>query len=101
MTPEGRIKAKVKAKLNAYGAYHFWPVQMGMGSRTLDCLACHNGRALAIETKAPGQKITEQQKAIAERMEYSRCKVFCISQPDDLAELETWLREAPQLDLFI
>jgi precorrin-6B methylase 2 len=101
MTPEGKVKVKVKNMLNAYGAYHFWPVQMGMGSRTLDCLACHNGRALAIETKAPGQKMTDQQKAIAERMEYSRCKVFEISGADGLTELETWLRAAPQLDLFI
>ena len=45
MTPEGKVKVKVKNLLNAYGAYHFWPVQTGMGARTLDCLGCHNGRA--------------------------------------------------------
>jgi precorrin-6B methylase 2 len=101
VTPEGKVKIKVKNLLNAYGCYHFWAVQMGMGARTLDCLACHNGRAFAIETKAPGKHMTEQQKAIAERMEYSKCKVFEISSPDSLSELETWLRAVPQLDLFL
>ena len=45
MTPEGKVKVKVKNLLNAYGCYHFWPVQTGMGASTLDCLGCHNGRA--------------------------------------------------------
>jgi hypothetical protein len=93
MTPEGRIKAKVKAMLNAYGAYHFWPVQMGMGARTLDCLGCHNGQFFAIETKAPGKAMTEQQTAISERISYSSGRVFEISDKVDLEELENWLRD--------
>ncbi len=101
VTPEGKVKVKVKNLLNAYGTYHFWPVQTGMGARTLDCLGCHNGRAFAIETKAPGKKMTEQQRAIADRMEYSRCKVFEISSPDELLELEHWLRAIPQISLFV
>ncbi len=92
MTPEGKVKLKVKAMLNAYGAYHFWPVQTGMGARTLDCLGCHNGQFFAIETKAPGKKMTEQQEAIAERMAYSRGAVFEISDKVGLEELEDWLR---------
>lgn len=101
MTPEGKVKVKVKNLLNAYGCYHFWPVQTGMGARTLDCLGCHNGRFFAIETKAPGKKMTEQQASIAERMEYSRCKVFVISNPDDMSSLEAWLRATPQISLFL
>lgn len=101
VTPEGKVKVKVKNLLNAYGTYHFWPVQTGMGARTLDCLGCHNGRAFAIETKAPGKKMTAQQAAIAERMEYSRCKVFEISSPETLLELEHWLRAIPQISLFV
>lgn len=101
MTPEGKVKARVKNLLNAYGCYHFWPVQTGMGARTLDCLGCHNGRAFAIETKAPGKKLTEQQQSIAERIEDSRCRVFTISMPDDLVSLEHWLRSIPQVSLFI
>lgn len=101
MTPEGKVKVKVKNILNAYACYHFWPVQTGMGARTLDCLGSHNGRSFAIETKAPGKKMTEQQRAIAERIEASRCKVFEISTPEDMLALEYWLRSCPQISLFV
>jgi hypothetical protein len=101
VTPEGKVKLRVKELLARYGCYAFWPVQQGYGARTLDCLGCHNGRAFAIETKAPGKKMTEQQAAIAERMERSRCKVFEISTPEHLAALELWLRSCPQVDLFL
>ena len=101
MTPEGKVKLRVKAILNAHGAYHFWAVQTGMGARTLDRLGCHNGLAFAIETKAPGKKMTEQQCAIAERMEYSRMKVFEISDADGFTALEDWLRSNLHVSLFI
>lgn len=101
VTPEGKVKDKVKKVLNAYGCYHFWPVQTGMGARTLDCLGSHNGRAFAIETKAPGKKMTEQQRAIADRMELSRCTVFEISTSESLSLLELWLRAYPQISLFL
>ena len=54
MTPEGRTKAKLKAHLARYGVYQFWPVQMGMGAATVDCIACWNGRFTAIECKREG-----------------------------------------------
>lgn len=101
MTPEGKIKVKVKNLLNAYACYHFWAVQTGMGARTLDCLGCHNGRAFAIETKAPGKKMTPQQESIAQRIEDSQCKVFVVSDLAELATLECWLRQIPQLSLFV
>jgi hypothetical protein len=100
VTPEGKVKDKVKKLLNAYGCYHFWPVQSGYGARTLDCLGCHNGQFFAIETKAPGKKMTEQQTAIGERIEYSRGRVFEISDATGLAELEQRLRENIHACLF-
>jgi len=100
LTPEGKVKLKVKAVLNAYGAYHFWPVQTGFGARTLDCLGCHNGQFFAIETKAPGQKMTEQQLAIGERIAYARGPVFEVSGPAGLVALENWLRNNLQVCLF-
>ena len=64
MTPEGRVKAKVKRLLKSYGdkVYAFWPVQTGMGARTLDCLICASGHFIAVETKAPGKAPTTQQR---------------------------------------
>lgn len=53
MTPEGKIKAKVKARIAAAFpySYRFCPVQNGMGSPSVDFLYCINGLFVAIETK--------------------------------------------------
>lgn len=94
-TPEAKVKRKVKELLNAEGVYYFMPVQVGYGARTLDFLCCHRGQFFAIETKAPGKKMTEQQCAIAERIERSQGRVFCISSTNqDTSEwvaLRSWI----------
>jgi hypothetical protein len=61
MTPEGRVKAQVKKWLVHYCYYQFWPVQIGYGAATVDCLACSAGGFIAIECKAPGKKPTPRQ----------------------------------------
>lgn len=71
MTPEGRVKAKVKKALDKLGAdcWRFMPVQSGYGTTALDFLLSIRGRFVAIETKAPGKKLTplqEQTKAAIE-----------------------------------
>jgi hypothetical protein len=67
MTPEGKVKALVKAWLKERNAYAFMPVQTGYGVATLDFLCCIHGRFVAIETKAPGGKLTpRQQRTMAE-----------------------------------
>jgi hypothetical protein len=57
-TPEGQIKDKFKRRLKPYvdmgKVYAFWPVQRGLGARTLDLLLCVNGRFIGIEFKRPG-----------------------------------------------
>lgn len=63
-TPEGRVKDEIKKWLKEQGAYVFSPVQMGIGSRTLDLLVCFKGRFIAIEVKAPGRKPTKLQYQI-------------------------------------
>ena len=97
-TPEGKVKRKVKELLVTHGAYWFCPVQTGLGARTLDFLGTHCGRFFAIETKAPGKRMTEQQRAIADRIEKAGGKVFEIN--GDYTELEEWLRDQPQLCVF-
>jgi len=62
VTPEGRVKNEVKKQLKLLGAYQFWPVQTGMGAKTVDCLACFRGHFIGIETKAPGKKPTPLQE---------------------------------------
>lgn len=64
MTPEGRVKAKVKKALDTLGrdCWRFMPVQTGYGSPALDFLLAVRGRFVAIETKAPGKKLTPLQE---------------------------------------
>ena len=68
-TPEGKIKDKVKALLAEHGAYQFWPVPMGYGAKTLDCLVCAYGRFLAIETKGAGKDLTKFQKLTRDKIQ--------------------------------
>lgn len=110
-TPEAKVKRKVKdllARLNdeweplaADSIYTHWPVQMGMGAPTLDCVGCHRGHFFAIETKAPGKEPTDRQRATIRDMEEAGGKVFVIGEEElqgslfpysGLAELESWLR---------
>jgi hypothetical protein len=59
---EAEVKKDIKKYLDSIGAYHFWPVQMGYGARTVDCLVCFKGRFFAFEVKRPkGGKLTTKQ----------------------------------------
>lgn len=51
-TPEGLVKARVKALLDRLDIYHFSPFQAGMGtSGVLDITCCVNGFFISIECK--------------------------------------------------
>ena len=57
MTPEGKVKAKVKDYLKSIGAWYYMPVSNGMGRVGCpDILVCYDGYFIAIETKAPGKR---------------------------------------------
>ncbi len=62
MTPEGKIKKRVKQQLDALGAYYFSP-QAGIYGRSgvPDIIGCYKGRFFAIETKAGKNKATALQ----------------------------------------
>ena len=98
-TPEGKVKNKVKALLKAHGCYQFWPVQTGYGSPTLDCLGCHTGDFFAVETKAPGKKLTPRQKDTATNIRDAWGVVFVVGERQladgtysGMADLEAWLQ---------
>ena len=72
MTPEGKVKFKLKARLKAEfpHLYQFMPVQSGLGATTLDLLYCIDGFFIAIETKAyRGGKMSPRQKEVAALIE--------------------------------
>jgi hypothetical protein len=65
VTPEAKVKVVLRRRLDALGCYTFMPVQTGYGATSLDFLVCWNGRFIAIETKAEGNKPTARQKLVA------------------------------------
>lgn len=53
ITPEGKVKKQVRAILDYFGAYYFFPATGGYGrSGVPDIVACYNGRFIGIEVKA-------------------------------------------------
>ncbi len=62
MTPESRVKARVKKILDTYNAYYFMPIG-GPYSRPgiPDIVGCYNGVYFAIECKAGKGKTTALQ----------------------------------------
>jgi predicted hotdog family 3-hydroxylacyl-ACP dehydratase len=91
VTPEGKIKAKVKALFKRIGLYYHMPVQNGMGEPTLDFIACLRGYFIAVETKAPGKKPTARQQITMASMRASGAFVFVVSCEAELATLEAFL----------
>lgn len=92
MTPEGKVKERVKRLLKKYSVYYHMPVMNGMGSPTLDFVCCHRGYYLAIETKAPGQNPTLRQTMTMEQMLKAGGFVFVVAVDSDFDILEAYLQ---------
>lgn len=84
---EKAIKAAVKKRLKQIGAYHHWPVQLGMGEPCLDCHGCYDGLYFAVETKAPGKKPTLRQQVTINRIRTSGGLVFVIDSTEQAREI--------------
>lgn len=93
MTPEGRVKSNVRKLFSLWGdeIYHFWPVQSGWGSATLDILGCANGHFFAIETKQSKKDLTDRQDVIRTLMGRSHAKVFRVRDHAELEVFKDWL----------
>ena len=63
LTPEGKVKARVKKILQESGAWWYMPIGTGIGSRNgvPDFLCCYRGVLVGIETKAGRNKATALQ----------------------------------------
>ena len=91
MTPEGAVKKRVSIVLKHFGCYSHAPVLNGMGKPSLDFICCHHGMFFAIETKAPGKKLTVRQEQTRAEMEAAGGKVFRVSSKVEIEELIDWL----------
>jgi hypothetical protein len=90
MTPEGRVKAKLKKALAEQSCYQFWPVQTGYGAVTVDCLVSIGGRFYGIECKAPGKKLTPRQLTTMREIRKAGGETLLVTA-DTAGELE-WTR---------
>lgn len=94
MTPEGRVKDKVKRILARHHPqlYAHWPVQAGFGSPTLDCIGAIYGQAFAIEVKQSGKLPTPRQLLTMRGMKQAGYQVFLIDGDKfPYAVLERWI----------
>jgi hypothetical protein len=63
LTPERKVKDKVKKVLKELGAYYAMPATGGYGSSGVpDFLVCYRGRFIGLECKANGGKATALQE---------------------------------------
>lgn len=101
MTPEGKVKDKIKKLLSRYGVYYFMPVQSGFGPAGLDfhCMTTCGDKddapvAFFVEAKAPGKKVIKgsRQEDLIEKLRGYNAAVFVVNDEVTLAELEIWLR---------
>ena len=87
MTPEAKVKKKVRDLLEMHGAYYTMPMTGGYGSSGVpDFLVCHKGRFIGIECKANGGKPTALQLFNMERIELAGGTAVVINE-DNLNDL--------------
>ena len=98
MTPEGKVKNKVRQLLFKYGVYFFTPATGGYGrSGVPDIVGCMNGRFFAIECKAGDNELTPLQSDEINTIWLHKGVAFVI-HGDKLEVLETWLAEQSKLN---
>lgn len=98
--PEADVKREVKKLLQSYGAYWYMVVPGGFGRRGVpDFLVCHNGRFLAVETKAKG--ICKPSPFQAQEMEAIQAAggTSMVTNARNIDELERWLERTKDFDL--
>jgi hypothetical protein len=70
MTPEAKVKKKIKEELNLMGAYFLQPIGTGFGSNGApDIIACYKGFFIGIEAKAGKGKTTALQEFNLKRIQ--------------------------------
>ena len=87
MTPEGKVKAKVKKILTDKNIWFCMPVPAGFSRRGIpDIICCVNGRFLSIETKAGKGKTTALQEHEMSKIRDSKGHTLIISE-DNISEV--------------
>ena len=94
MTPEGKVKKKVKTCLELMGAYYVMPIGTGYGNAGApDFLACYKGRYIGIETKAGKGKPTALQLSNLDKIIETGGVALVINE-DNVDSLKTIILES-------
>ena len=95
MTPEGKVKLKVRRILNRWANQElmdiFMPVPSGFGESRLDFICCIGGNYLAIETKRGGGKPTARQDKMIRSIRKAGGTVFVVTSEETAHALEQYL----------
>ena len=93
MTPEGKVKKKIKELLDSFGdkAYVYMPVPGGYGKPTIDYLICFDGLFIGIEAKKPRGKPTLRQEGALEDIRAAGGSAFVIDDDDGVELLRKFL----------
>jgi len=103
MTPEGKVKKRVKAILDELKVYHFSPMQNGMGRAGIpDIVACHGGKFIGIECKAGNNKPTALQERELNRILNAGGEAYVINEEniEQLREELIWMNRHSKDDLL-
>jgi hypothetical protein len=93
LTPEGKVKDKVKRLFKSIGVYYAMPATGGYGvSGVPDFLVCLKGRFIGVECKAGKGKPTALQLKNLAEIEASG-GISVIVNEDNLAQFETTMRK--------
>lgn len=91
LTPEGKIKTRVKNMLDAQGAYYFMPTGIGYcRSGIPDIVACIAGNFIGIEVKAGNKQPTALQQRELEKIFRAGGTALCINA-DNIDTLPSYL----------
>ena len=95
MTPEAKVKKKIKETLDSMGAYFIQPIGTGFGSNGApDIVACYKGLYIGIEAKAGKGKTTALQEFNLTRIRFNGGLALVINEMNvsQLRELiESWV----------
>jgi len=96
MTPEAKVKARLKKQLNELGIYHFSPFQAGMGRAGIpDVIGCYRGVFVAFECKAGSNKPTALQEREMQAIREAGGHAYVINEDNvnDLQEILKWIKK--------
>ena len=94
MTPEAKVKKKVKEILDQMGVYHFSPMQNGMGRAGIpDIIGCLEGHFIGIECKAGKGTTTALQERELTRIQNAGGYALVVNEENinQLWEIKEWI----------